>query len=595
MPKKKEKNVVGKATFRDAPVSTVEWLTALTQKGKAVTGVLEPKYAPETLLQLYELSSSLSQHIEAIVTNVDAFGHKYTAGIDLTRPGAEADIRDEMIVERLVLSEERREPFVEPDSEAVRAKLEELRRVARIEINRLRTFFAVCCPDYSFVELRSRTRRDLLTTGNAYWEILRDNRIMPARLVLAPSVTMRLLPLDPIPVETKERIPTTRISTTEVVQRRFFRKFAEIDPIQGKIKAYFKEFGDPRTVSRATGKIYASPAALEADPDKPPLDAPANEILHFAIPTPGSTYGVPQWIGNLPAVLGSRELDEVNLSYFQSKTVPPLALLVAGGRLAKGVVPRIEEFIESNIKGRKNFHKILVLEAEGQKSTGGTSGIVPSMKFVPLREAQQQDALFQNYDEGNWEKIGSSFRLPRILVGRDRAINRATAFAALRLAEDQVFTPLRNQFDEVINRKLLPELHISFWKFESNSPTTKDPEVLAEIVATLSDAGVLTPAEGRALATDVFNRELPVLTDPWTQQPFKLTLQEARKGSPSRNPEEEGERVAGRIRALTSQIASEGRAEHRQEPNGHAQGRREAGDDKRLAGIGTGGEEIPEK
>ena len=56
-----------------------------------------------------------------------------------------------------------------------------------------------------------------------------------------------------------------------------------------------------------------------------PSDGPATEILHFRVHNPRSAYGVPRWIGNLLAVLGSRQAEEVNFLYFENKSVPPLA------------------------------------------------------------------------------------------------------------------------------------------------------------------------------------------------------------------------------------------------------------------------------
>src|SRR5262249_34309230 len=121
-----------------------------------------------------------------------------------------------------------------------------------------------------------------------------------------------------------------------------------------------------------------------------PTDAPATETLHFTVPSTGPPYGVPRWIGALLSVLGSREMEEVNYLYFQNKSVPPLALLVSGGRLSDASIPRIERFIEENLKGKENFHKILILEAEG----GGSSGEMARAKIElhPLTDAQQQDA-----------------------------------------------------------------------------------------------------------------------------------------------------------------------------------------------------------
>ena len=58
-----------------------------------------------------------------------------------------------------------------------------------------------------------------------------------------------------------------------------------------------------------------------------------------------------------PSVLGSRQAEEVNFLYFENKSVPPLALLVSGGRLSAQSIPRIESFIENHIRGKRNFHK----------------------------------------------------------------------------------------------------------------------------------------------------------------------------------------------------------------------------------------------
>src|SRR5690606_9647023 len=192
-----------------------------------------------------------------------------------------------------------------------------------------------------------------------------------------------------------------------------------------------KSFGDPRVVSRRTGQVFDSAEALGvADAS----DGTATELLHFAIHSPRSPYGVPRWVGTLLSVLGSRQMEEVNFLYFENKSVPPLALLVSGGRLSEASVPRIERFIEENLKGKANFHKVLILEAEG-----GQGANRAKIELRPLTETQQLDALFQGYDERNIDKVGGAFRLPRLLRGESKDFNRATAESALRFAEDQVF------------------------------------------------------------------------------------------------------------------------------------------------------------
>jgi hypothetical protein len=206
---------------------------------------------------------------------------------------------------------------------------------------------------------------------------------------------------------------------------------------------------------------------------------------------------------------------------FENKSVPPMALLVSGGRISDASVPRIERFIDENLKGKANLHKILILEADG---AGTGDGGRAKIERRPLTDAQQQDALFQVYDERNIDKVGSAFRLPRLLRGERKDFNRATAESALRFAEDQVLRPERDEFDFLINPRLLAGMGIRFWRFRSQTPVTRDPERMTEMVERLVRVGVLTPEEGRLLAGDIFNRELGKIGDDWTKRPITLTL-----------------------------------------------------------------------
>jgi capsid portal protein len=70
--------------------------------------------------------------------------------------------------------------------------------------------------------------------------------------------------------------------------------------------------------------------------------------------------------------------------------------------------------------------------------------------------------------------VGSAFRLPKLLRGESKDFNRATAESALRFAEDQVFQPERDEFDFLMNRRLLADMGIRFWRFRSQTPVTRD-------------------------------------------------------------------------------------------------------------------------
>ncbi|MHB1845768.1 MAG: phage portal protein [Deltaproteobacteria bacterium] len=488
-------------------------------------GAIVPPYDPEALCLLLENSNSLRQNIDAYVTNIDAFGHRFEPVIDLDADDANQRIANAIYVERLAAKEaERDDPIVQekplvPTAAEIAARKKEVAETIRMERSRLDTFFDFCCVDLSFVTLRRRTRQDIETLGNGYWEVLRNASGEIVQFGYVPGFTMRLLRLDPEPVHVDMKVKVSDLAFDAVTVPRRFRRYVQILETQ---VVYFKEFGDPRILSRKTGELVSSVEELRG---RDPSDGPATEILHFKLHNPRSAYGTPRWIGNLLAVLGSRQTEEINFLYFENKSVPPLALLVSGGRLSKSSIPRIEDFIENHIKGKRNFFKVLVLEAEPAQGAPefAHSGRM-RIELKPLTSAQQQDELFGSYDERNIDKVGQAFRLPRLLRGDIRDFNRSTADAALHFSETQIFQPERDEFDFLINRKLLSDMGIGFWRFRSNAPLTRDPSAMTEMVVALVKAGVVTPEEGRHLAGDIFNRDFKKIAAEWVKQPIALTL-----------------------------------------------------------------------
>src|SRR5215831_18795360 len=513
---------------RVAPSNALPW-TDVDQREQAFAnmGAIPPPYDPETLAILFENSSSLRQNVDSYVTNIDAFGHRMEPVIDLDANDADHRISNALYVERMRQHADGRlgaeaeldEAAATPTPDEVAAAKKKVTQQMRVERSRLESFLEFCCTDISFVTLRRRTRQDLEVMGNGYWEILRDGVGEVAQFVYLPAFTMRLLPLDVELVEVDARVRISELAFDTVRMQRRFRRYVQIFETQ---LVFFKELGDERVLSRKTGVFFRSVEELLAADAS---DGPATEILHFKLHNARSAYGTPRWIGNLLSVLGTRQAEEVNFLYFTNRSVPPLALLVSGGRLSAQSVPRIESFIETHIKGKHNFHKILILEAESPSAGGGLdhTGRI-KIELKPLTSAQQQDALFAGYDQRNADKVGESFRLPRLLRGDIRDFNRSTGDSALMFAESQVFQPEREEFDFTMNRKVLAEMGIRFWRFRSNSPVTRDPAAMAEIVRNLTNANILTPEEGRLLAGDVFNREFKKISASWVKQPVPLTL-----------------------------------------------------------------------
>lgn len=517
----------------DNPPSNVKPVEtrAVDERIFSKSGALAPPYGPDVLCKIYEHSSSLRQNIDAYAVNIDANGHRFDPVIDLEADDAFDEVRDAMFLEALHEAEKESggEPveIEAPTDEEVEERIETMTDEMRLEKAKLESFFRFCCADESFISLRQKTRTDQEVIGGGFWEIIRNGAGEPSQFTYVPAFTMRLMPLKRSDlIETEVNIKTSPLSFDKVKTRKRFRRFVQV--FEGT-KVHFKSFGDPRFMSAESGQVYKTAEALQSaeaegrDPEDGPVPL-ATEVIYFPIHSPRSPYGIPRWIGNLLAVLGTRQAEEVNFLYFENKSVPPLAILVSGGRMSSDSTKRLEDYVENKIKGRKNFHKILVIEAvsAGTGALADNASARMRIEIVPLTGSQQQDALFLKYDERNFDKVGMSFRLPRLLRGDIRDFNRATAEAALEFAEAQVFAPLRQDFDWGINRNILAELEIKFWTFASNSPTTSNPLDLATIIKDLVLASVLTPEEARELAKAVFNRDFKKIDELWTKIPPEL-------------------------------------------------------------------------
>ncbi len=487
-------------------------------------GAIAPPYDPDRLAWLFEQSSALRQNVDAYATNIDGFGHRFEPVIDMDAADVDQRVAQTIIAERVRLRELPGAPAavvslaLAPTPEEVQARKGLLVEMMRAEKVALEQFFDFCSDEMSFVSLRRKLRQDLETTGNGYFETLRNGAGRLAEFVYLPATSMRLMPLSKelVAVKVHRKVSDTDYETLE--KRKRFRLFLQV--LEQHV-VFFKEYGDPRTISRKTGAVMPAGCAWEEG------DGPATEVMHFKVHSSRSAYGIPRWMGVMLPVLGNRQAEEVNYAYFDNKSVPPMAILVSGGTLTQNCVKAIEDHINNEIKGKGNFHKILVIEAQAQGGggslTGGSDGTV-KVEIVPLTDAQQKDALFMQYDERNMDKVGQAFRLPRLLRGDIRDFNRATAEAALEFAEQQVFGPEREDFDFLVNRKVLSELRIRFWKFKSNAPSVKDPTALGQVITALVLANVLTPQEARELSEGVFNRELKNINAPWVHQPVALTL-----------------------------------------------------------------------
>lgn len=227
-----------------------------------------------------------------------------------------------------------------------------------------------------------------------------------------------------------------------------------------------------------------------------------NQIIPLKLGNDGP-YGEPRWFGNAPGVVGSREAEELNVSYFSNGRMLSMLLTVTNGRLTKQSMELLR-----NVKGAQSQGGILYLEAIGEETGGPLDEKVEkvAIKLDKLNDLLQQDALFLEYGKDKKADILSAFRLPPILVGQSSDYNRATAQAALRFAEEQVFEPYRKWImDEIFNKRLFPAMGIFRVRATLRGPRIIDPEDRKALLDFIADKGIMLIRDLIPIAEEVLD------------------------------------------------------------------------------------------
>lgn len=501
--------------------------SSLTQEGR----VIEPPFDLLTLAMLSEHNSELGQCLEAMETNIDGYGHRFisrllTNDTEEVTPGA--DVSDKEPVE------------VSADEASAQAEFAEL------------TNFFTYCTEESFVNFRSRLRRDKESTGNCYFEVIRNSQNKIMAFVHIPSHQMRLGRLDDdanlVDRKISEMQPDGSFKLKTIKEWRRFRRYVQSRAIYrrsfqtmetAKVR-WFKQFGDIRRLHKETGHFEETNKLV-------PDNMLATEIVHEKLYSGRSPYGLPRYIGNLLSIFGDRASEEVNYITFRNNNIPSMVVCVSNGALTDGTIARIESFVESQIQGSDNYSKFLIIEAEPFGDEGEDGGQV-KIDIKPLTANQHKDALFQEYSKNNQDKIRRAFRLPPIFVGRSDDISKSNVEASRRLADEQVFAPQRDEFDALFNRTIFPEMGILFHRYKSATPNTTDNALLVKILAGAEKTGGITPRIARNVIQSILTEELPDFpADFPADVPYSLTMAQAVKNMA--DPAEPGQQVTA-LKAL---------------------------------------------
>ncbi len=449
---------------------------------------IEPLYPFDKLMSLYLESALIRPCVDAYVVNIESYGYEL-----------------EYIGER-------------KDAGSAEVEAERVRLT-----NALSRMF---CYE-TLRELRERSRVDYEVLGSRAFEIVRDEETNAVSSVnLIPFASVRATRYDSNTVMVTTRVPDTSSSTgyIELTTPKNFRRYIQKTNIDGR-RVYFKEFGDTRRMSASTGRF-------EDSNYKVTNDDLATELLVDLQYVPGSVYGVPRWVGQITAVLGSREAELVNYEFFKDNAIPALAVLVSGGALTEDAIDQIEAHFTAS-RGRKSLNRVLVIEALADDASGGStdhSVAAPKLEMKPMISERQQDGLFQEYDEKNALKVRSAFRLSAIYTGRTDEYNRASAYASMQVAENQIFVPERMRFDAIMNEKILSTHGLKYVRFKSLGAPLSDPESLSRILRALNDTGALTPNTIIKIANQVLNIDVSDIQEDWGNVPFDVIMGFVRQG-----------------------------------------------------------------
>lgn len=517
----RKKELVAKADTA-VPAATS---TAVTDPGTSSDGsfgdykIIRPKLNAKNLVQMHIDSGALRPNIDAYAVNIHGYGFALDPVFDFAAADVDMHVDDALAID--ASGQWGVDPPPTPD-DVLTAKVEQLELSTRRQIGKANLFFKNACSAKSWTEMVMQMRVDQETVGYTFLEVRRDVQgrisgfapVRPQDFVALKSTKL---------IEVKIPYARSPLSWDTRTEDRYGHLWGQLDS-SGLPKTIFKPFGDPRVISSRSSATFATVAELNAA--EPGVRA-ATELVLFCIPhLSTSFFGVPRWIGATMSVQGSHDAELVNALYFDSKSVPPLAVLVSGGSLTPEAVTRIESYIEDELQGVENWHKILVIEAEPADNAMSplNSGKV-RIELVPLTAAQHDDGLFQKYIANAAKTIGENFRNPKIVRGDIDGVNRATALAALAFAEHQVYAPLREGFDWWVNTFVMSELGLSLVRYRTQSPVSTDLDT-AMAVAELTKANVLVPGDGREMAGTIFNKRFRTITEQWTKQPMPLTLAE---------------------------------------------------------------------
>jgi PBSX family phage portal protein len=324
------------------------------------------------------------------------------------------------------------------------AKLERVRKNIQDLREELDELFESLNIEETLIETMVRVWQDCLTVGNGYLEVGRNNSGKVGYIGHIPATMVRVR---------RKRDGYVQLSRSNKIQAVFFRNFQDL------------EMEDP----------------INGDPSP-------NEIIHFKIYSPNSTYyGIPAAVSAATAIVGDKFAKEYNIDYFENKAIPRYAIILKGAKLSNKSKLELVNYFRNEIKGKNHGTLVVPLPA----GIGSESDI----KFEKL-EAGIQDASFDKYRKSNRDEILIANRVPAPKVGVYDNANLAVSRDADKTFKIQVIGPDQAVIEKKINR-LLSEF-TDMLQFKLKKIDLLDEDMESRIHDRYLRTEVISPNEVRA-------------------------------------------------------------------------------------------------
>lgn len=312
-------------------------------------------------------------------------------------------------------------------------------------------FLTNCNPNETLTEINDKIMVDHEATGNAFYEIIRNEKNEIVGIEHIPAHTMRV--------------------------HSDMKRFVQI---RGQNEVWFKKFGLEDHVHYATGEISADVEFTNR----------ATEVMHLKNYTSRSDfYGIPDVVPALGSILGDMERQEYNTSFFENHAIPAYAVTVTGAELDEDTESQIRKFFQQDVK--KANHSTLVLAASNEP--GDETPV--EFKFEAL-STDTKEASFRMFRQDNRDEILSAHGVPpyRAGVTIEGQLGGSSAAESTEIYKQSIIKPKQEMLESRINRFILQDgLGITDWKFEFAEIDTRDEDKEIERLKSLFDMGYYSP------------------------------------------------------------------------------------------------------